>query len=255
MISELVITLNIFNTIPSFAKSNNFCKDMNEFCNKYAIINNGITTDLEHYMSKVIVDDKDTTIIKYLDGSWYSYNTSKSEYKFKPIESDIPLNFSSIKAVQRCRYDYANVKEKNDILSDRNSLLKGFSRHSDIIYADNLKTDENLNKYARQWLKDNYNLILDIPINYSDSMKDDRCGYTSILDNKPINIKLNKQIQNVDILSEKTLIHELTHYALLKLNTQYHDETSNFTQECVKNGSNTNDDYVGLLQSHLQSTL
>lgn len=255
MISGMVIVFNGFNgfnVIPSFASYNS--KNIDDFCNNHMIFNNGVVSNINHYMSKVTVDDKGTTIIKYLDGSWYSYNSSTGEYKFKPIESNEELRFSSIGSIEDCKYEYDNIKNHNLMLSDKNSFLRGFSKHSDIIYTNSLKTNEDLNLYATKWLKDNYNLILDIPIYYSD-ISGNVGGYLTVTDGKPIDIKINKQAQSIDLLSEKLIIHELTHFALFKSNKEYHDETDSFTKECIKNGSNTSDGYVGFLQSHLQSTL
>lgn len=256
IIKTLMITTIIsFSMINIVFADDNKVKTIQDFCNEYMVLNNGNTTNINHYVSKVTVDDNGTTIVKYLDGSWYSFNTSKFDYKFKPIEVNEPLCFADEYVMYQCIYDYDAIKNNNLMLNDRNSCLRGFGKHSDIIYAENLQTNENLTKYATQWLKDNYNLTLDVPVTFDDVLGDVGGCTTLTNDDIPINIKINKQVKGIDILSEKILIHELTHYALNKLNKEYNDGTESFTNECVKNGSNTSDDHVGFLHSHLQCTL
>jgi hypothetical protein len=108
--------------------------------------------------------------------------------------------------LEKCRYDYDSIKEKNNdiMLSDKNSCLKGFGKHSDVIYTNDLQTDENLKIYAEKWLKDNYNLELDVPISY-ENIDGDIGGYNTVSkkDNKPLEIKINKKAKNINLLSEK----------------------------------------------------
>lgn len=251
LIATTIISISMINV--AFADDN--VKTIQDFCNKYMIVYNGEISNANHYIQKAIVDDTGTTTIQYQDGSWYSYNTSRMEYKFKPVESSNEINFANDSLLDKCRYTYDGLKNNDLILSDRNSCLKGFGKHSDKIYVNDLKTDEDLKTYANKWLKDNYNLTLNVPIGYSD-IGGIIGGYNTISNNdKPIEIKINSKAKNINLLSEKFLIHELTHYALCKLNREYHDGTESFSAECTKNGSNTCEGKVGILHSHLQSTL
>jgi hypothetical protein len=257
LIKTLIATAIISMSMISTCFADDGIKNINDFCNKYMIVNNGLTSNDNHYISTANVDNTGTTTIKYQDGSWYSYNSSKMEYKFKPVESLTEINFASDSLLDKCRYDYDSIKNSDSdlILSDRNSCLKGFGKHSDKIYVNDLKTDEDLKSYANQWLKDNYNLTLDVPIGYSD-IYGNIGGYNTItMDGKPLEIKINSKAKNIQLLSEKFLVHELTHYALCKQGKEYHDGTESFTTECTKNGSNTCEGKVGILHSHLQCTL
>lgn len=257
LIKTLIATTIISMSMGTITFADDNVKTIQDFCNKYMAVYNGITTNANHYVSTANVDDTGTTTVKYQDGSWYSYNSSRMEYKFKPVESSTEISFANDSLLDKCRYSYDSIKNSDSdlILSDRNSCLKGFGKHSDKIYVNDLKTDEDLKTYADKWLKDNYNLTLDVPISYTD-IDGVIGGYNTIThDNKVLEIKINNKAKNISLLSEKFLIHELTHYALCKQGKEYHDETESFTQECVKNGSNSNEGKVGILHSHLQSTL
>lgn len=253
LLKTLILTTIISLSMVSMAFADDNIKTIQDFCNKYMFLDNGTINNVNHYVSKVTIDDE-TTTIKYLDGSWYSYNSSKFLYEFKPIESNEPLYFSSEDFMKQCIYDYDNIKNNDLMLNDKNSCLRGFGKHSDKIYVENLKTDDDLKNYAIQWLKDNYNLTLDIPISY-DTISGNIGGYNTVINGKPIEIKINNKAKNIDLLAEKFLIHELSHYALCKQGKEYHDGTESFTQECIKNGSNTCEGKVGILHSNLKCTL
>jgi hypothetical protein len=274
MISGIVV---MFNIVPSFASneiigyatieftnSNDTginakpienVSTIQEFCNKYNIVSNGkIDNTPIFYIKDNINDNKYNNIINYSNGSQYLYNLTTGRYIFKPFESDKEIVFYNIYDLEKCKETYTHVKELNESQILKNAYIKlgGIKEgsYNDKIYADNLSTDAELQKYASQWLKDNYNLTLDIPVYFSDLNKN--YNENSILSNSgclnlDINtktaksIEIEKEYSKVNILSEKTLIHELTHYALYKLGKPFDDESEEFKKECIKNGGVTND--------------
>lgn len=125
------------------------------------------------------------------------------------------------------------------------------------VYVSNLKTQYDLETYAKAWLKDRYGETLNIPV-YLTSITPDADG-VRILGNfyyytngKPAYIEINETIQD-EVLIEKTLIHELTHYHLYRTNQVFEDGTASFSQECLDNGGAT--EYSdGWLISHVGNT-
>lgn len=226
IISGIVV---MFNIIPSFASESNF------------------------YICKATVDNTGNTIIKYSDDSWFSYNNSTNKYIFKPITSDKELNFNSVGDMGDSIANYSKNKSILPLLKN-NTITIGFGKHSDNIYSDDLKTDEKLKMYAEHWLKDNYNLTLNIPIYYC-KLDNSTQGKFVYKDKIPQCIQINEDLKGIDIIVEKVLIHESTHMALFEINKDFDDGTENFNKECIKNGSNTNDGKIGFLQSHLQCTI
>jgi len=227
MISGIVMMFNVGNIMPSFA-----CED-----NLY-IINNQY------------VDSNNVFIIKYSNGSWSSCDFLNN--KFILTEKDSAIEFNNIKDL--CE----NINKKNNIemspILKNNSITEGISLHSDKIYCDNLSSNEKLQEYATKWLKDNYNMTLDIPIIYDD-LGNKYNGHYLYENKTPKLIQINKGLKGIDICAEKTLIHELVHYVLSKNNKDFTDETDTFRKECVKMGGNTNYGENGYLNSHLKCTM
>lgn len=129
------------------------------------------------------------------------------------------------------------------------------------IYVKQLTNDEDLKRYANMWLKDNYNMTLNIPIEFNSINQDkEDCiiyGQTEYNNHIPTKITissdLNKIENDTNVITERMLIHELTHYALAIKGQEYEDNTSNFTNEAIKNGATidgkNNDE--GILHSHV----
>lgn len=203
------------------------------------------------YTSKATVDSNNNTIIQYNNGSWFSYNNTTKSYIFKENEGK-KVSFSNMSELDDYLRNYKQDKEVPFIKGGITSI--GFGKHSDLIYIENLSTDENLEKYATQWLKDNYNLELTIPIFFSSDIdnKIEVNGRFNYKDDK--NIEINSKLKGMDLITEKVLIHELTHYALYKKTEEFTDNAQSFINECVKNGANTNDYDIGFLSSHLECT-
>jgi hypothetical protein len=202
------------------------------------------------------VDDNGSTIIKYSDGSWYSYNNLTNKYIFKSADSIKELNFKSISDMDDATNKYINAKNVSTSSFLKNDFMtNGFEKHSDKIYTTDLKTDKQLESYSKQWLKDNYNLELSIPIYYSDDLESDDNGKFSYKYKSPIDIKINKELQGMDLIVEKNIVHELTHYALFLNNKEFDDDTENFKFVLPPFLTHSNYHNIGFLQSHLQCTL
>lgn len=203
------------------------------------------------YTAKATVDSNNNTIIQYNNGSWFSYNNTTNNYMFKDNEKK-EISFSNMSELSDYLRSYKQDKEISYIKGDIMSI--GFGKHSDIIYSEDLSTDENLKIYATKWLKANYNLELEIPVFFSSDIdsKIELNGRFNYKNDK--NIEINSKLKGMDLITEKVLIHELTHYALYKKTEEFTDNAQSFIEECVKNGSNTNNYDIGFLSSHLECT-
>jgi hypothetical protein len=246
-ISGIVV---MFNITPSFASDK--VETINDFCNKYGIVNNGKIDNERLYGINTETKENGDSIIKYSNGSWSLYNIKANKYIFKPLESNENLVCNNIDDLSKCSLAYTEIK--NDHLNIE------LGAHSNIIYADNLNTNQDLENYAKQWLKDTYNITLDIPIYYNNITDKDGVTINGLYNYKtykdkytPISIEINQG--NIDIQKEKYIIHEMTHYALDKLDKPSKDSDTIFEKECIKNGGDTNYGGIGLLHSHLKSTL
>jgi len=126
-------------------------------------------------------------------------------------------------------------------------------------YTNSLQTDAELTQYAQQFLKDNYNDTLNIPIvfnkvyNSSDSNMKINGLTTFTIDNKPIQIIIDSDLSgNLNqIKAEKVLIHELVHYEMAKQGNEYNDGTNTFETEVIAKGSISNYGQEGILHSHV----
>jgi hypothetical protein len=195
-----------------------------------------------------------TILYKYNNGSWYSINKITNKSIFKDInnikENDYPDEF--------CLADYKSKYESKFDININNInyiFVSNIGKHSDKIYSDDLSTNEKLSEYAKQWLKYNYDLTLDVPIQYYNKLDNETYGYFCYKDYKATIIYINENIKDFNIIVERTLQHELTHYALFELKKPYLDDDEYFKNECIKNGAVTNDNKCGLFHSHLQCTV
>lgn len=270
---KLIIKTLVFTTIISTSCIMAFASEgkmsMDYFYNKYEIVNNGkIDNTPVFYIKNELHCDKCNVIIDYSNGSKYVCDVTNDKYTFKPLESDKEIIFNNIDDLNICKGIYTYIKETTESQLLRSSYFGmgvNIDNHSNIIYVDNLKTDENLIEYAKCWLKNNYNMTLDIPIYYSninegynDIRKESKGGefnYKNDFKKTPISIKIESEYTKIDIFAEKALVHELTHYALNKMGKDFSDNTKEFEKECIKNGGKTNDGKHGKFTSHLKCTL
>lgn len=127
--------------------------------------------------------------------------------------------------------------------------------HNKKIYVENLKTNEDLMLYSKEFLKEQYNLDLDILVEFnSDKEKDIRGAFYYNIEKKEalyIDINTNLECQHE---IERTLIHELCHYALFKLGKNFDDGQEDFEVENYKNGGRSNKGFKApLLDSKINS--
>lgn len=212
------------------------------------------------------IKDNGVAYIKYNDGSWYSSNKIINKYIFFNSEINQEINFCDDFELAGYIKNYENSKLKLNeiptIVKDNMYILKNVEKHSDKIYCNDLSTNKDLEEYSKQWLRDNYNLSLNIPIEYCDYSKIDNIsvdintlGTFFTRNNKPHVIYINKNIKDFNIIVERTLIHELIHYRLFSIGKPYKDNEDYFKNECIKCGTIANSDYIGIFHSNLKSTL
>lgn len=131
-----------------------------------------------------------------------------------------------------------------------------------IAYVKQLTTNADLAEYATKWLKDNYNMTLDIPVEFNSIKQDSHNDYIvygqTFYDNsKPVRIAISSELNTIandtNVITERMLIHELTHYVLATKKLPYEDGTEMFTTEALKNGANIDDkdNSEGILHSHV----
>lgn len=102
-----------------------------------------------------------------------------------------------------------------------------------IYYTDTLQTEQDLNVYAKAWLKDNYNMNLDIKIYFANCevglqglFVHDSNNYI-VISNEFLNPNDSIPITRI----ERVLRHELIHYALYEQNRGYWDGAEEFERE------------------------
>lgn len=99
-------------------------------------------------------------------------------------------------------------------------------------YTDTLQTEQDLNTYAKAWLKDNYNMDLKIKIYFANC--EDNLQGIFIHDKGEYIVIGNKLINNDSIPCtrvERVLRHELIHYALYEQNREFWDGSEVFEKE------------------------
>lgn len=120
---------------------------------------------------------------------------------------------------------------------------------------DELKTiEQELNKYAKRFIKKHYNLDLTINIDINARLKKAYGYYKCIIDNKtkklirPINISINKNYliaclhdgtEGMEAILD-TLYHECIHYSLSVLGKNFRDGEDDFENEILKKKISSN---------------
>ena len=123
------------------------------------------------------------------------------------------------------------------------------------VYTNDLITNQDLTNYAIQFLKDTYNIELDIPIYFNDIEQDNILGLFTFNNNYEdfgaIDIQINTKVMDSHAV-ERVLLHELTHYYNYVMNMDYEDGTEGFEAELYRNGGKSNyNNPVPLLNSKL----
>jgi|GEM_PF-4846859 len=145
-------------------------------------------------------------------------------------------------------FNNTNNTESNyniTIPTPQNEIVQTIENYSNC-YTQDLKTNEDLQEYATQFLEDNYNIELNIPVTFK-SIDSNILGafYYNKDTNKPIKIVINNlMLADNNYCShdiERTLIHECTHLALNILNQDFKDGQESFENENYKLGGRSND--------------
>lgn len=139
-----------------------------------------------------------------------------------------------------------------------------------VIFTQNLKTNEDLNNYAIEFLRD-YNISLDntlIPITFTNiEQTEENININGTFyfiedeeneeNREPIRIVIDeKLIEECEHEVERTLIHELTHYVLFLEGKGHRDGQMDFEDLNYKNGgrSNLEDSEIPILESKIDSS-
>lgn len=93
---------------------------------------------------------------------------------------------------------------------------------------------KKLNSDARDFLRKEYNMSLNIPIVISNKEPDYINGAFYYQENTPLNISLNERILKENSFNSirGTLYHELIHYALFSKNLPFCDLDATFVEHC-----------------------
>ena len=185
-------------------------------------------------------------VIVQKDKDYYSFITDDNTFKVGQALT-ITINSNGM------------VTKAKPYVSKRDNYKLG---DNGITYVNKLTTNGELQEYATRWLKDNYNMTLDIPVEFNTAKQNNGADYivygqTFYNNDKPVKIiidySLNTNKEDKNIIKERMLIHELTHYALAKQGLPYEDNTVSFTTEVLKNGASIDDkdNTAGILHSHV----
>lgn len=110
-------------------------------------------------------------------------------------------------------------------------------------YTQGLSTNEDLQTYATRFLKDNYNMDLNVNIQFVELDKDINGSYWYKKDSgESTRIDINSMMLNnvCEHEIERTLRHELTHLALNELGRGFEDGNTEFELENFNNGGRSN---------------
>jgi hypothetical protein len=237
MISGIVITLNMFNIMPSWASTLEIVS-MPETSNKEVKTYNVDISVINH--------SNGLNIIYVKIGEKYLSLITDDNWK---VGDKLTIRVNSNNQIIQAE-PYVDPKIKYNLGENGTT------------YVNKLTTDKELQEYATKWLKDNYNMNLDIPVEFNTIKQDNKENYivfgrTFYEDSKPIKIVINSDLNTStnekSIIAERMLIHELTHVVMCKKGLDYRDESKEFIAEALKNGASIDDkdNTNGVLHSHV----
>ena len=140
-----------------------------------------------------------------------------------------------------------SCKANNTPLGEINKYPDNYITDVSYIFTanDKLETTTDMEEYAEVWLRKVYGINLgDYKVTFK--ITDLRDKKAAGLYEKDFfgnyTISLSKFLFNLNDRekAERTLIHELTHFAMSVLDKGYKDEDEDFQKECVKNGGSLN---------------
>lgn len=110
---------------------------------------------------------------------------------------------------------------------------------------DNLETTVDMKEYAEVWLRKVYGINLgdyNVTFKIADLREKKAAGLYEKNCFNNYTISLSKFLFNLSDRekAERTLVHELTHFAMSVLGKGYKDTDKDFQKECIKNGGSLN---------------
>ena len=155
------------------------------------------------------------------------YNGTNKEY-YNMDQLQIIDNIEGLDNTYITKEDILNI-DAND--NNFNEFKQHQEQKDNTLYnITNLHTQENLIKYSELYLKDNFNLTVNIPITFTDTPENINGYFWHTSDtNTSLRIEISTRLQKQDShIIEHTLIHELNHYALNELNLDFGDGQTQF---------------------------
>lgn len=158
-------------------------------------------------------------------------------------ETFLEIEYKNIRILLNKKENTFNVYLKNKnfskefyTLSSLEEFIQEYLKSGEIldytIYVDDLKTNEDLEKYAKLFLKNEFNLELNMPIYFTDIEDPNTLGLFRYYEDesKAVEILIDNENSNIrcDHDIERTLRHEICHYVLFLQNKGYKDGDRDF---------------------------
>ena len=178
----------------------------------------------------------------------------KNNYKYTGNnERFLEIEYKNIKILLNKKENIFNVYLKNKnfskefyTLSSLEEFIQEYLKSGEIldytIYVDDLKTNEDLEKYAKLFLKNEFNLELNIPVYFTDIEDPNTLGLFRYYEDesKAVEILIDNEEVECDHQYEKILVHELCHYALFELGGDFKDSEDEFEKTLYSMGGRSN---------------
>ncbi|HFD2052239.1 TPA: hypothetical protein ACF2DE_002970 [Clostridium perfringens] len=168
-------------------------------------------------------------------------------------ETFLEIEYKNIKILLNKKENIFNVYLKNKnfskefyTLSSLEEFIQEYLKSGEIldytIYVDDLKTNEDLEKYAKLFLKNEFNLELNIPVYFTDIEDPNTLGLFRYYEDesKAVEILIDNEEVECDHQYEKILVHELCHYALFELGGDFKDSEDEFEKTLYSMGGRSN---------------
>ncbi|MBS4893827.1 MAG: hypothetical protein KHZ90_08630 [Veillonella parvula] len=157
----------------------------------------------------------------------YDIDFVNSEFEFK-FENSI--------------YNFKDIDELNKFLENQKEM-KNRSEEG-MYYTNSLETNQDLQKYSEKFLKEYYNLELNVLVEFNNDKEEGVRGtfYYDLENHESLYIDINTDLLDCLHEVERTLRHELTHMALFELGRNFDDNEEDFESENYINGGRSNSD-------------
>ncbi|MFH0334676.1 hypothetical protein [Clostridium perfringens] len=168
-------------------------------------------------------------------------------------ETFLEIEYKNIRILLNKKENTFNVYLKNKnfskefyTLSSLEEFIQEYLKSGEIldytIYVDDLKTNEDLEKYAKLFLKNEFNLELNIPIYFTDIEDPNTLGLFRYYEDesKAVEILIDNEEVECDHQYEKILVHELCHYVLFELGGNFKDGENEFENLLYEKGGRSN---------------